>query len=159
MRPGYPKRSLNHRCAEKSWRRGPEPIESAAADIGTTAALAPIAAQIFPKVRRVIKTASLCLAWRTLKLALVDTTLTFGEIHGRLDRVRIDRVVPPSVTAVGRSTPLVDAIRLMRARRLAALPVAQGDRLVGLLTEDDLLEVLAALLDEDPPPDRARGGD
>jgi len=87
------------------------------------------------------------------------TTLTFGEIHGRLDRVRIDRVVPPSVTAVGRSTPLVDAIRLMRARRLAALPVAQGDRLVGLLTEDDLLEVLAALLDEDPPPDRPRGGD
>jgi len=47
----------------------------------------------------------------------------------------------------------------MRARRLAALPVAQGDRLVGLLTEDDLLEVLAALLDEDPPPNRPRGGD
>jgi acetoin utilization protein AcuB len=87
------------------------------------------------------------------------TTLTVGEIHGRLDRVRIDRVVRPAVTAVGRSTPLVDAIRLMRARRLAALPVAQGDRLVGLLTEDDLLEALAALLDEDPPPNRPRGGD
>ena len=35
--------------------------------------------------------------------------------------------------------------------RLAALPVVQGDRLVGLLTEDDLLELLAALLDERRP--------
>jgi hypothetical protein len=43
---------------DRSWRRALAPIESAAADIGTTAALAPLAAQIFPKVRRVIKTAS-----------------------------------------------------------------------------------------------------
>jgi CBS domain-containing protein len=52
---------------------------------------------------------------------------------------------------VGRRTPLVDAIRLMRARRLAAVPVGQGVRLVGLLTEDDLLALLATLLDEDSP--------
>jgi acetoin utilization protein AcuB len=84
------------------------------------------------------------------------TTLAVGEMHARLDRVRIDRVIPPAVTSVGRRTPLVDAIRLMRARRLPALPVAQGDRLVGLLTEDDLLALLAALLDEDPPPGRPR---
>lgn len=84
------------------------------------------------------------------------TTLAVGEIHGRLDRIRVDRVVRPDLTAVGRRTPLVDAIRLMRNRRLAALPVARGDLLVGLLTEDDLLELLAALLDEDPPPGRSR---
>ena len=57
---------------------------------------------------------------------------------------------------MGRRTPLADAVRLMRTRRLAALPVIQGDRLVGLLTDDDLLEVLAALLDGDPPPSRPR---
>lgn len=82
------------------------------------------------------------------------TTLTVGEIHCRLDQVRIGRVLPPDPPAVGRRTPLIDAIRLMRARRIAALPVTRGDRLVGLLAEEDLLELLAALLDGDPPPPR-----
>ena len=89
------------------------------------------------------------------------TTLTIGEIHGRLDQIRVGRVLGPTVTAVGRRTPLVDAIRLMRARRLATLPVVQGDELVGLLTEEDLLDLLARMLDEDPPgrdtPDDAPG--
>jgi len=79
------------------------------------------------------------------------TSLAIGEIAGRLDRVRVERVLRPGPAAVGRRTPLVDAIRLMRARHLAALPVARGDRLVGLLAEDDLLDLLAALLDEEPP--------
>ena len=80
------------------------------------------------------------------------TSLAIGEIAGRLDRVRVERVLQPDLAAVGHRTPLVDAIRLMRARHLAALPVARGDRLVGLLVEDDLLELLAALLDESPVP-------
>jgi acetoin utilization protein AcuB len=81
----------------------------------------------------------------------VATTLAIGEIAHRLDRVPVERVLRPGLAAVGRRTPLVDAIRLMRARRLTALPVAQGDRLIGLLTEDDLLTLLAALLEEEPP--------
>jgi acetoin utilization protein AcuB len=79
------------------------------------------------------------------------TTLAVGEIADRLDRVRVERVLRPGLVAVGRRTPLVDAVRLMRARHLTALPVAQGDRLIGLLTEDDLLTLLAALLNEGPP--------
>src|SRR5512144_3303230 len=79
------------------------------------------------------------------------TTLAIGETAGRLDRVRVERVLRPGLVAVGRRTPLVDAVRLMRARRLTALPVARGDRLIGLLTEDDLLTLLAALLEEEPP--------
>jgi acetoin utilization protein AcuB len=80
------------------------------------------------------------------------TSLAIGEIAGRLDRVRVERVLQPDLAAVGRRTPLVDAIRLMRARHLAALPVARGHRLVGLITGDDLLELLAELLDEGPRP-------
>jgi CBS domain-containing protein len=70
--------------------------------------------------------------------------------------VRLDRIARPDPPAVGRRTSLADAVRLMRTRRLAALPVIQGDRLVGLLTDDDLLELLAALLDGEPPPSRPR---
>jgi acetoin utilization protein AcuB len=87
----------------------------------------------------------------------VASTLAVREIPARLDRVRIDRVIRPTVTSVGRRTPLVDAIRLMRARRLPALPVTQGDRLVGLLTEDDLLALLATLLEEPMTRPRAAG--
>lgn len=87
----------------------------------------------------------------------VASTLAIREIPARLDRVRIDRVIQASVTSVGRRTPLVDAIRLMRARRLPALPVTQGDRLVGLLTEDDLLALLAAFLEEPMTRPRAAG--
>ena len=86
----------------------------------------------------------------------VASTLAIREIPARLDRVRIDRVIQPAVTSVGPRTPLVDAIRLMRARRLPALPVTEGDRLVGLLTEDDLLALLATLLEEDEPTTRRR---
>ena len=112
-----------------------------------------------PVVRRRARVGRLAAADLDRAHPSAATTLTVGEIHACLDRVRIDRAVPPAVTSVGRRTPLVDAIRLMRARRLAALPVVQGDRLVGLLTEDDLLALLAALLDGDPPPGRPRGRD
>jgi len=87
----------------------------------------------------------------------VASTLAIREIPARLDRVRIDRVIQPAVTSVGRRTPLVDAIRLMRARRLPALPVTEGDRLVGLLTEDDLLALLATFLEEPTTLPRAAG--
>lgn len=76
------------------------------------------------------------------------TTLSVGEIHARLDRVPIGRILGPIVTAVGVRTSLADAIGLMRARRLAALPVVRGDELVGLLAEEDLLGLLATILDD-----------
>lgn len=83
------------------------------------------------------------------------TTLTVHEIHARLDQVPVARVLGPTLSAVGRRTPLADAIRLMRARRLAALPVVRGDALTGLLTEEDLLDLLVTLLDDEAARDGA----
>src|SRR5260370_17412933 len=53
----------------------------------------------------------------------VASTLAIREIPARLDRLRIDRVIQPAVTSVGRRTPLVAAIRLMRPPRLPPLPL------------------------------------
>jgi hypothetical protein len=47
------------------------------------------------------------------------TTLTVGEIAGRLAQTPIREILSEGVTAVGPRTPLTEAIRLMRARRLA----------------------------------------
>ncbi|HKW91149.1 MAG TPA: CBS domain-containing protein, partial [Methylomirabilota bacterium] len=77
------------------------------------------------------------------------TTLSVAEIAGRLDRVPVQRVVAPTLTAVGPRTALPEAIRLMRARRQPALPVVRGGELLGVLAEDDLLELLADLLESE----------
>jgi CBS domain-containing protein len=74
------------------------------------------------------------------------TTLTVGEIPEMLDRVRVRELMSGDVAAVGPGTPLGEAIRLMRARSLTALPVVVGDRLLGLLTREDLLALLETLL-------------
>jgi acetoin utilization protein AcuB len=77
------------------------------------------------------------------------TTLIVGEIHFRLSSISIERVARTDITAVGRRTPLAEAIRLMRARDLATVPVVSGHELIGVLTEEDLLELLADLLTTD----------
>ena len=52
------------------------------------------------------------------------------------------------VITVTPETSTVDAIQLMRQRRIGALPVVKDGRLVGILTLFDLLTVSAKLLEE-----------
>jgi acetoin utilization protein AcuB len=75
------------------------------------------------------------------------TTLSVGEIGGRLAQTPIGEILPRGVTVVGPRTSLTEGIRLMRARRLAALPVVRGEELLGVLTEEDLLDLLAVVAD------------
>jgi CBS domain-containing protein len=44
-------------------------------------------------------------------------------------------------------TPTVDAIRLMREKKLACLPVTRKDKLVGIVTEHDLIVVASYVLE------------
>jgi acetoin utilization protein AcuB len=74
------------------------------------------------------------------------TTLSVGEIRGWLDRVPVRKVMATGATAVGPDTPVVEAIRLMRAKHLTAVPVVRDDQLVGLVTRSDVLAVLEGLL-------------
>ena len=60
----------------------------------------------------------------------------------RLDRT-IDQVMSRGVAIVGPRTPIEDAARLMRRRKIGALPVVVGRRLVGILTVADLLDLLS----------------
>lgn len=78
------------------------------------------------------------------------TTLRINEIEGRLSRVVVGRILPATITAVGARTPLSEAIRLMRSRHAPLLPVTTGEEVVGVLTEEDLLDLLAEMLDGRP---------
>jgi acetoin utilization protein AcuB len=48
---------------------------------------------------------------------------------------------------VSPSTPLVEAARLMRDRKIGGLPVVEGDNLVGIVTETDLFRYLIQILE------------
>ncbi len=62
--------------------------------------------------------------------------------------VTVRDIMKAEVTTVGIETATVDAIQLMRRLRIGCLPVLQDDRLVGLLTEEDFMNVASKLLEE-----------
>jgi acetoin utilization protein AcuB len=76
------------------------------------------------------------------------TTLYRTEVAGRLSLIPVRRILRADTTTVGRRTPVTEAIRLMRRRRVSILPVTRGEELVGVLTDDVLLGMLAELLDD-----------
>ncbi|HUJ61087.1 MAG TPA: glutamate-cysteine ligase family protein [Kofleriaceae bacterium] len=57
-------------------------------------------------------------------------------------------IMKTDVTTVGIETATIDAIRLMRRLRVGCLPVLHDDRLVGVLTEEDFMNVASKLLEE-----------
>ncbi|HPF14962.1 MAG: CBS domain-containing protein [Planctomycetes bacterium] len=79
---------------------------------------------------------------RSLLRVLAQRTLA-----GRAVAVReIMKPTPLITVEPGAST--LDAIELMRAHKVGSLPVVEGDRLVGIVTEHDFIAVAAKLLEE-----------
>ena len=61
--------------------------------------------------------------------------------------VTVEEIMNADPLTVTPDTPTVDAIRLMRENHLACLPVTRGSKLVGIMTEHDLLIVASHLLE------------
>ena len=68
------------------------------------------------------------------------------QLSGVLDGLVVRDVMTRGVVTVRVATPIRDAARLMHERRLGALPVVERDRLVGILTETDVLKAFQRLL-------------
>ena len=66
---------------------------------------------------------------------------------GREHKVTVAEIMHREPVTVRPDTPTVDAIRLMREKKLACLPVTRDDRLVGIVTEHDLIVVASRLLE------------
>ncbi len=65
------------------------------------------------------------------------------EQRQRLRGLRVDAVMTPSPITCDRNAPLEEVGALMRRHRIGAVPVTEGDRLVGIITESDILGALA----------------
>ncbi len=69
-----------------------------------------------------------------------------GGISGA-QKVSVREIMTADPITVAPDTRTVDAIRMMRERQLACLPVVENDKLVGLVTEHDLIVVSSHLLE------------
>jgi CBS domain-containing protein len=67
---------------------------------------------------------------------------------GRDKRVTVAEIMKSDPVTVSPDTSTVEAIRLMRKKKLACLPVTKKGKLVGLVTEHDLVVVSSYLLEE-----------
>ncbi len=64
-----------------------------------------------------------------------------------LDHIIVRACMTPNPITVTPTTPVLDAARLMRDRKIGGLPVVEADRLVGIVTETDLLNYLIQTLE------------
>jgi acetoin utilization protein AcuB len=76
--------------------------------------------------------------------------------------VTVEMVMTPGVTSIAPSASMIQAARRMRTQRIGALPVVEGERVVGIITRSDILDGFAAMLAEreeesEPPRKKARG--
>jgi CBS domain-containing protein len=57
-------------------------------------------------------------------------------------------IMKREVATVGPETPTIDALRLMRKLRVGCLPVVQDERLIGIVTEEDFMEIASKMLED-----------
>jgi len=78
-----------------------------------------------------------------LNLPSQATSLSVWEMNYLLARLTVNEVMTKSVIIVGPDLDARDAARLMLEHKIGALPVLDGDHLIGIITETDVLRAFA----------------
>jgi acetoin utilization protein AcuB len=89
---------------------------------------------------------------RDLRRALVSPFVLRERWYDEavLDNTLIRACMSCDVVTVTPDTPLIHAAQLMRDRKIGGLPVLDNERLVGIITETDVLNALIQLLSAAP---------
>jgi CBS domain-containing protein len=74
------------------------------------------------------------------RLVGILSDVDFPAYRGRFDDTRVDVAMTPEPVTIGPDASIEAAARLMLERRVRALPVVEGDRLIGMLSVTDILE-------------------
>src|SRR5262249_36550454 len=72
--------------------------------------------------------------------------LRFLTGGGAAHHTPVSDIMKTELITVGPDEPTLDAIRLMRRRRIGCLPVVHEGRLVGIVTEEDFMVIASRLL-------------
>lgn len=67
---------------------------------------------------------------------------------GSTRRTPVKEIMRSEVATVTPETETVEALRMMRRLRIGCLPVIQDDRLVGIVTEEDFMEIASKMLEQ-----------
>jgi acetoin utilization protein AcuB len=88
---------------------------------------------------------------RDLKRAMASpaTSLARAELNYLLDKLTVAEIMTRAVTTIGPGFAVEDAARIMVTQKISALPVTDGNRLVGLITETDVLDLFVRALGAD----------
>jgi acetoin utilization protein AcuB len=76
------------------------------------------------------------------------TSLSVWEIPELLDRLLVRQVMARAVITVTPQTPIQEAARLMVDHKIGGLPVVDGRKVVGVITETDIFRVFCSLCAE-----------
>ena len=71
-----------------------------------------------------------------------------GNVPAALNVLTVKEVMTWGVITVQPQTDIREAARMMHEQKIGALPVVQGGRVVGMLTETDVLKVFVKVLEE-----------
>lgn len=87
-----------------------------------------------------------------LNLPSPATSLSVWEVNYLLAKLTVGDVMTKAVIRVEPERPIEDAARLILEHRIGALPVMEDGRLVGILTETDLLRAFVHSRSTTPQP-------
>jgi len=68
------------------------------------------------------------------------TALEIREIYYLLDKVKVKQIMTRRPYTISSAAPIEEAALIMREKKIGCLPVIEGGRLVGILTETDILD-------------------
>ncbi len=68
------------------------------------------------------------------------TALEIREIYYLLDKVKVRQIMSRRPYTISSTAPIEEAALIMREKRIGCLPVVDGGKLVGILTETDILD-------------------
>lgn len=70
------------------------------------------------------------------------TSLSIFEVNYLLSRLTVEKIMTRDCITVGPSDPIGKAASLMAENKVSGLPVMDGDRLVGIITESDIFRMV-----------------
>ncbi len=61
------------------------------------------------------------------------------------DAIAVEEIMTPNVITVAPDAHIAEVARLMRRERIGAVPVVEGEHVVGIVARSDLLDAFATL--------------
>ena len=78
------------------------------------------------------------------------TSLSIYELHYLLSKLTVGKIMHEPVITVSPDATIAEAAGLMLKHKIAGLPVVEGGKVVGILTESDIFRIVAESWQKNP---------